>query len=452
MTASQAIAQLNEMGSSSYLTNSLFIFLAACLVFIMQAGFALLETGYTRSKNTANIWLKNLMDFCVGVAVYLAVGFGLQYGDDVSGLFGSTGFLNPFHAEMQIWADCVDMELNPYCYFFFQLAFCGATATIVSGAVAERFKFSSYLIVSAVMSGFVYPVASHWIWGGGWLSSLGMIDFAGTLAVHGIGGISALVCAAMVGPRIGKYNKDGSSNEIKGHSVTLVGLGAILLWFGWYGFNPGSELGMDSDAMYAAITSTIVAGVGGLGGLFFSWIIEKKPNVYAAFNGMLAALVAVCSTANTLSVPICFLLAIIASIVIYLSMLFIDRVLHIDDACGAGSLHFVSGIPGVLMAGLVGSSGLLTGHGFRQFGIQLLAEVSVFVFVAICVFVTCLAIKKTIGLRVSDEEQLLGMDISEHNTTAYDFLETEAELKEEEEVILGMLEGRQSADPQKVKA
>jgi len=256
MTASQAMEILSNLETGdklNYISNSIFIFLCGVLVFSMQAGFALLETGMTRSKNTSNIWMKNLMDFCVGVFAYFLVGYGLQYGDDFHGLFGTTGFLNPFNSEMQIWADCVDMQLNPYIYFFFQMAFCGATATIISGAVAERFKFGSYLICSLFMTGLVYPVGSHWIWGGGWLSQLGFVDFAGTLAVHGIGGMAALVCAAFVGPRIGKYDANGESHSIRGHNISLFGLGAIFLWFGWYGFNPGSELGFDDAAAYAAI-------------------------------------------------------------------------------------------------------------------------------------------------------------------------------------------------------
>lgn len=420
MTASQAMEMLSNLESAdkvSYIGNSIFIFLCGVLVFSMQAGFAMLETGMTRSKNTSNIWMKNLMDFCVGVAIYFVFGFGLQYGNDFQGLFGTNGFLNPFTTEMTIWSDCVDMMLNPYIYFFFQLAFCGATATIISGAVAERFKFNSYLIISVCMTGIAYPIGSHWIWGGGWLSQLGFIDFAGTLAVHGIGGIAALVCAAFVGPRIGKYNKDGSPNVIKGHNASLFGLGAIFLWFGWYGFNPGSELGFDDAAAYAAITSTIVGGIGGLAGLFCSWIVEKKPNVDAAFNGSLAGLVAICSTADTQAPYSSAIIAIVAAVVVYFSAKFVERKLHIDDACGAASLHFVSGIFGVLAPGIFGASA-----GIKQFGIQLLGEISVFAFVAAVISLACYILKHTIGIRVSDEEQKLGMDICEHDTYAYDYL------------------------------
>lgn len=420
MTATQAMEILSKLEASekaTYIGNSIFIFICAALVFSMQAGFAMLETGMTRSKNTSNIWMKNLMDFCVGVAVYFLVGFGLQYGNDFHGLFGTTGFLNPFAVEMDIWSSCVDLKLNPYIYFFFQMAFCGATATIISGAVAERFKFGSYLIISVCMTGIAYPIGSHWIWGGGWLSQMGFVDFAGTLAVHGIGGIAALVCATFVGPRIGKYNKDGSSNVIKGHSESLFGLGAIFLWFGWYGFNPGSELGFDDAAAYAAITSTIVGGVGGLAGLFISWIVEKKPNVDAAFNGSLAGLVAICTTANTQAPWSSAIIAVVAACVIYFSTQFVDKKLHIDDACGAGSLHFVSGIFGVLAPGLFGATA-----GLKQFGIQLLGEICVFVFVVAVISLACVILKATVGIRVTDHDQMLGMDISEHNTYAYDYL------------------------------
>lgn len=431
MNATQALELLNALEGSdkaTYIGNSIFCFVCAALVFSMQAGFAMLETGMTRSKNTSNIWLKNLMDFCVGVCVYLLIGFGLQYGNDFAGIIGTNGFINPFAANMDVWANCVDLKLNPYIYFFFQLVFCGATATIISGAVAERFKFSSYLIVSACMTGFIYPVATHWIWGGGWLSKLGMIDFAGTLAVHGVGGIAALVCASMVGPRIGKYNKDGSSNVIKGHSATLFGLGAIFLWFGWYGFNPGSELGFDDIAAYSCLTSTIAGGFGGLAGLIFSWIVEKRPNVDTSFNGALAGLVAICCTTNVQSIGGTILIASIAAIVAYLSTKFVDEKLHIDDACGAGSLHFVSGIIGVLAPGFLGASA-----GIKQFGIQLLAEVCVFTFIVVVLGTICLILKSTIGLRVDDKDQIIGMDISEHHTYAYDYLESNYEAFEEQE-------------------
>lgn len=414
--ASELLSNLTGSDKTAYIGNSVFLFICACLVFSMQAGFAMLETGMTRSKNTSNIWLKNLMDFCVGVVMYLLIGFGLQYGNDFHGLFGVNGFLNPFQTEMGIWSYCVDLQLNPYIYFFFQMAFYGATATIISGAVAERFKFSSYLIISACMTAFIYPVASHWIWGGGWLSSLGFIDFAGTLAVHGIGGIAALVCAKMVGPRIGKFNPDGSANVIRGHNESLFGLGAIFLWFGWYGFNPGSELGFDSVAAYSAITTTLAPAVGGLAGLALSWIVEKKPSVDAAFNGMLAGLVAICTTTNYMPVYGTVIIAAVAGCVIYLSAKLWEKV-HIDDACGASCLHFASGIFGVLAAGLLGPNASV-----KQFGIQLLGEISVFTFVFVTMTLICLILRHTVGIRVSDEDQKLGMDIAEHDTYAYEYL------------------------------
>ena len=421
MNAYDAMEVLSNLGAddkATYIGNSIFVFLCGVLVFSMQAGFALLETGSTRSKHCSNIWLKNLMDFCVGVVCYIVVGFGLQYGNDFHGLFGVSGFLNPFKTDMACWSNCVDILLNPYIYFFFQLAFCGATATIISGAVAGRFKFSCYLIVSACMTTFIYPIASHWIWGGGWLAQLGIVDFAGTLAVHGIGGIAALTCAAWCGPRSDKYDKNGKPREIKGHSISLFGLGAIFLWFGWYGFNPGSELGFDNAAAWSAVTSSVVGGVGGLAGLFISWIVEKKPNVIAAFNGMLAGLVAICSTTNTQSIGGSCLIAVVAACVVYFAAIFVDKKLHIDDAAGAGSLHFISGIFGVLAPGFLGATA-----GFIQFGVQLLGEVSVFAFVVIAASVVCLILKSTIGLRASEKEQELGMDIAEHGTYAYDYLE-----------------------------
>ena len=255
-----AIKSLEELiKGSSYLFNSLWVLVAAVFVFFMQAGFACCESGSARSKSACNIWLKNAVDFCVGALVFYFIGFGLMYGDDWHGLIGINGFLNPLDQDLVIWDG---LGLSPQVYLLFQTMFCATTATIISGSVAERFKFGTYIWVSVFMTGFVYPIVGHWIWGGGWLAQLGFSDFAGSTAVHSVGAWAALVCAALVGARTGKYTKDGKVNGIPGHNIPMLVLGVFILWVGWYGFNPGSELALDDTTFYTAVTTTFAAAAG----------------------------------------------------------------------------------------------------------------------------------------------------------------------------------------------
>ncbi len=408
------VAMLTE--ENAYMFNSVWVLVAGVLVFLMQPGFALMESGFSRSKNACNIWLKNLCDFCVGALVYYFIGFGLMYGDSWHGLFGINGFFNPLDQNLQIWDG---MTVSPHIFLLYQTMFCATTATIISGTVAERFKFNSYLIVSAVMTGIVYPICGHWIWGGGWLSSIGFADFAGSTAVHSVGAYAALAGAIMVGPRIGKF-KNGKSNAIPGHNIPLGLLGAFILWFGWYGFNPGSELGLDEVTFYTTITTTIAASAGGLAGLFISWIKYKKPDPTLAANGALAGLVGICTGVASVSYMGSLIIGAICGIMVVFSLQFVDKILHVDDVVGAISLHGCSGIIGTLLAGFLSrDSGLFYGHGGSYLLSQFIGVVAVGAFCLGVTFLMYFILKKTMGIRVSETEELAGLDMEEHGMTAY---------------------------------
>lgn len=401
---------------NAYMFNSIWVMVAAILVFFMQAGFACMESGFSRSKNAVNIWLKNLCDFLIGALVYYLIGFGLMYGDDWNGIIGINGFFNPLDQNLQIWDG---MALSPQIFLLYQTMFCATTATIISGSVAERFKFNSYLIVSVIMTGVVYPICGHWIWGGGWLSDIGFLDFAGSTAVHSVGAFAAIMGAIMVGPRIGKYVK-GKSIAIPGHNIPMATLGALILWLGWYGFNPGSELGLDDVTFYTTITTTLAACVGGLAGLFTSWIKYKKPDPTLAANGALAGLVGICTGVASVSYGGSMIIGAICGIMVVFSLEFVDKKLHIDDPVGAVSLHGCSGIIGTLLAGFLSrDAGLLYGGGGSYLLAQFIGVVSV---AAFCIVVTgfmYFVLKKTLGIRVSEEEELIGLDMEEHGMVAY---------------------------------
>lgn len=412
----------------TYLFNSIWVLAASVFVFFMQASFACMESGFARSKNACNIWLKNLCDFCVGGLVYYFIGFGLMYGDDWNGFIGINGFINPLEQNLQIWEG---MTLSPQIFLLYQTMFCATTATIISGSVAERFKFNSYLIVSCIMTGLVYPIVGHWIWGGGWLANLGFTDFAGSTAVHSVGACAAFMGALMVGPRIGKY-KNGVSQTIKGHNVPMGILGAFILWLGWYGFNPGSELALDEVTFYTTITTTLTACAGGLAGLFVSWIKNKKPDPTLAANGALAALVGICTGVASVSYIGSIIIGLICGTLICFSLDFIDHVLHIDDPVGAISLHGGSGIIGTILAGFFSrTEGLLYGHGFHYLLCQIIGVVSVVAFCLIVTFAMYSILKATIGIRVSTEEELVGLDIEEHAMQAYVSTDIKVDFKSE---------------------
>ena len=403
---------------NTYLFNSLFVLLAAVLVFMMQMGFACCESGFSRAKNACNIWLKNFCDFCVGTFVYYVIGFGIMYGDDWHGLIGVTGFGNPLAQDLSVWRN-LDGSLSPHIYLLFQTMFCATAATIISGSVAERFKFNSYLIVSAVMSGIIYPVVGHWVWGGGWLSSLGFSDFAGSGAVHMVGGFAACMGAFMVGPRIGKYI-EGRSLAIPGHNIPMAMLGGFILWVGWYGFNPGSELALDETTLYTTITTTFAGAAGGLSALFFTWARYKKPDPTLALNGALGALVAVCTGVASISCLGSIIIGIVSGIMLPLSVEFVDKKLCLDDPAGAISLHGTNGILGVIEGGLLSTTqGLFYGHGAQYLLVQILGVLSIGAFILASTGAMFFVLKKSIGIRVSREEELDGLDKHEHAMLAY---------------------------------
>jgi Amt family ammonium transporter len=407
------------------------LFLGAILVFIMQAGFALVETGLTRAKNATNITMKNVMDFCFGAIVYWAVGWGFMYGKDaLGGLIGTDQF---FKGPMEL-----DLEAGSfYKTWFFQVVFAATAATIVSGAMSERTQFKSYLIYTVFISGVIYPISGHWIWGGGWLAQLGFHDFAGSTAVHSVGGWAALMGAAVLGPRIGKYVKgEGGAVSVKafpGHNIPFAALGVLLLFFGWFGFNGAStgiatvgEGGIWSGLAIArvCVTTCLAASAGAIAALITSWVWFKKPDCSMTLNGLLAGLVSITAGCAVVSPRAAVVIGLIGGVLVVLAVEFIDKVLKIDDPVGASSVHLVCGIFGTLAVGIWGNvpgvvTGLLHGGGFAQLGKQALGVVSVGAWAAVTSLILFLAIKLTVGLRVTAKEELVGLDLSEHKSEAY---------------------------------
>lgn len=403
---------------TTYLMNSIWVLCASVFVFMMQMGFACCESGFARGKNACNIWLKNFCDFCVGALVYYFIGFGFMYGDDWHGIIGINGFFDPLNQDLAVWQG-MEGSLSPQVYLLFQTMFCATTATIISGAVAERFKFNTYLILSAFMTGIVYPVIGHWVWGGGWLSQTGFSDFAGSGAVHMCGGIAALVATIGVGPRIGKY-VNGKSVAIPGHNISMAMLGGFILWVGWYGFNPGSELAFDDVTLYTTVTTTFAAAAGGLTALFFTWIKYGKPDPTLAMNGALAGLVAICTGVAEVTYIGSMIIGVIAAIMFTISVSVIDNKFHIDDVAGAISLHGVSGSLGVILPGFLSTeNGLFYGGGAGRLISQFIGMISIWGFTVICVSIIIFILKKTIGIRVPEEIELAGLDITEHGMIAY---------------------------------
>jgi len=401
------------------------LLLAAFLVFFMQAGFAMVETGFTRAKNATNILMKNLMDFSAGSLVYFIIGWAIMYGDSILGLFGFSDF----------FLTSADPGSNAgmfqYASWLFQVVFAATAATIVSGAMAERTKFSGYLIYSIFISAIIYPVSGHWIWGGGWLSSLGFVDYAGSTVVHSVGGWAALVGAIVLGPRIGKYTADGKPKAIAGHNIPLAALGVFILWLGWFGFNPGSSLAFSENIGYVAVTTSLAAAAGAVFSMITIWIINRKPDASMTLNGALAGLVGITAPCAFVSPISAIIIGAIAGIIVALSVLFIDKVLKIDDPVGAVSVHGICGAWGTLSIGLFAQekfavasgfdpiAGLFFGGGLKQLGIQALGVASVAGWVLAASTILFLGIKFTIGLRVKKEEELKGLDIGEHGMEAY---------------------------------
>jgi Amt family ammonium transporter len=415
----------DALGISRIAVDTGWTLLAAVLVMFMQAGFAMLTAGFSRSKNACNMLMKNLMDFCFGTIFYWAVGFALMFGAG-NLLFGTSGFFlkdagNTFSSLS--WS-VVPLE----CKYFFQLVFCATAATIVAGAMAERTKFIAYIFYSIAITALIYPIVGHWIWGGGWLAELGMWDFAGSTVVHSTGGWLALTGAVMLGPRTGKYNPDGTSNAITGHSIPLAALGTFILWFGWFGFNPGSTMALVPEIAHIATTTNLAAAAGGISAMVTAWWMFKKPDVSMALNGVLGGLVSITASCAFVSIGSAIWIGIVGGVLIVLAVVHIDQGLHIDDPVGAIAVHGVCGSWGTLALGLFAQDrfspgttgdGLFFGGGWKLLGAQALGVVSVFAWCMIAGFALFYVIKHLLGLRVTRDEELRGLDIDEHGMEAY---------------------------------
>lgn len=404
--------------------NTIWVLFGTALVFFMQAGFSLCEAGFTRAKNTGNILMKNLMDFCIGTPAFWLVGFGLMFGKG-SGIIGSFDPL--IRGE---YSQALPSGVPLWAFAIFQTVFCATSATIVSGAMAERTKFSAYCIYSAAISLLIYPVSGHWIWGGGWLSQMGFHDFAGSTAVHMVGGICAMIGAKILGPRIGKYDKNGKPQAILGHNLTFAALGVFILWFCWFGFNGASTVGMDSDALIETagrvfFNTNLAAAVACCAALIFTWIRYKKPDVSMTYNAALAGLVGITAGCDAVDAVGAAVIGVVCGILIVLAIDFFDKIAKIDDPVGAVSVHCVCGAAGTVLTGLFATgetteAGLFYGGGAHFLGIQVLGVLAVAAYVAVVITIVFLAIKHTIGLRVKPEEELAGLDVSEHGLfTAY---------------------------------
>ena len=408
--------------------------IGAAFVFWMQAGFAMVETGFTRAKNAGNILMKNLMDFCIGTVMFILIGFGLFLGEDLVGIIGKPGF--------DIFTDYANFD---WANFVFNLVFCATTATIVSGSMAERTKFLSYCIYSAVISAVIYPVEAHWTWGGGWLAKLGFHDFAGSNCIHMVGGICALIGAAMVGPRIGKFTRDKAGkitkvNAFPGHNLPIGCLGVFILWLGWYGFNGAAATSIEEMGSIF-VTTTIAPSVATVVAMIFTWVKYGKPDVSMCLNASLAGLVAITAPCDVCDAFGAIVIGAVSGLIVVFGVWFLDYKLHVDDPVGAVAVHFCNGIWGTISVGLfatksapafargigdgvnfganqIAGEGLFYGGGFKQLGLQLLGMFSTAAWTAVTITISFLIIKKIFGLRVSREEEMEGLDVKEHGLTS----------------------------------
>ncbi len=409
------MAQESIISLVSEQTFGIWFLIGAALVFWMQAGFAMVEAGFTRAKNAGNILMKNLMDFCIGTVMFILIGFSLLLGEDMVGLIGKPGF--------DIFTAYADFDFSN---FVFNLVFCATTATIVSGAMAERTKFLSYCIYSGVISALIYPIEAHWIWGGGWLAQMGFHDFAGSCAIHMVGGISALIGAAILGPRIGKFSKDNLGkitkvNAFPGHNLPLGCLGCFILWFGWYGFN-GAAATTIPQLGSIFLTTTIAPAVATVVCMVFTWVKYGKPDVSMCLNASLAGLVAITAPCDVTDAAGAIVIGAVAGFLVIFGVWLLDYKLHVDDPVGAVAVHMMNGIWGTIAVGLFATSsapessidGLFYGGGFHQLGLQLIGMAAVAAWAAVCITITFVVVKSTIGLRVTEEEEIVGLDATEH--------------------------------------
>lgn len=414
-------AQEIDASSPEYIQgvlNAIWVTIAAILVIFMNAGFGMLETGFCRQKNAVNILSKNLIVFAIATLAYWALGFSLMFGNG-NGFIGLSGWflsgdsaaygLDPFPAGLPVSVS-----------FLFQVAFAATAATIVSGAVAERVHFVAFLLFSVFLTGIFYPITGHWVWSGdGWLGAAGFSDFAGSTVVHSVGGWAALVGAVFLGPRIGKYREDGQPAALPGHNMSLSMLGCLILWIGWFGFNPGSELAASEAVPYIAVTTNLAAAAGGLAATITSWIVSGKPDLSMIINGILAGLVGITAGCAGASFFGSVIIGLIAGVIVVFSVFFFDNI-KVDDPVGATSVHLVCGIWGTLAVGLFDQeSGLFYGGGFAQLGAQILGIVAIGAFTVIASAIFWSLLKATVGIRVSEEDELIGLDIAEHGMEAY---------------------------------
>ena len=430
--------------------------IGAALVFWMQAGFAMVESGFARAKNAGNILMKNLMDFCIGCCVFILIGFGLLLGEDLCGFIGKPGF--------DIITTYQDFD---WSNFVFNLVFCATTATIVSGAMAERTKFLSYCVYSGIISALVYPIEAHWIWGGGWLAQLGFHDFAGSCAIHMVGGISALIGAKMVGPRIGKFEKDSDGKVVKvnafpGHNIVIGALGVFILWFGWYGFNGAACTSVDQLAS-VFLTTTVAPSVATVVCMVFTWVKYGKPDVSMCLNASLAGLVAITAPCDVTDAFGAVIIGAVAGLLVVFGVWLLDFKLHIDDPVGAVAVHMMNGIWGTIATGLFATTtapgndsvvGLFYGGGFHQLGLQLLGFAAVAAWTVVTMLIVFAIIKAIFGLRVSEEEEIEGLDSTEHGlASAYSGFSivdmSSAMMSENENTNLGVADYDAASEAQK---
>ena len=410
----ESVSAVAESGISGL--DTVWVLIAAMLVFFMQPGFALVEAGFTRSKNTANILMKNFVDFMVGSFLFWMIGFGLMHGVN-------NGFIGGLH--LFDWSFIGDSNVPAECTLIFQTVFCATAATIVSGGMAERTKFSMYVLISIIISVLIYPIEGHWTWGGGWLSELGFHDFAGSTVVHSCGGVIALAGAMVLGPRIGKYSKTGESRAIPGHNLTFGALGVFILWFGWFGFNPGSQLAAEGAENAIAIshvmcTTNMAAATGGLATLFLTWIVFGKPSLSLVCNGILAGLVGITAGCDVVSIGGSAIIGAVCGVAMVGSVALIDKICKIDDPVGAVSVHGVCGILGTLMTGMFAvDGGLFYGGGWHFLGVEALGSLVTCAWSFGLGLLTFVILKKVHGIRVAPRVEEEGLDIYEHGETAY---------------------------------
>ena len=407
-----------KVSEAKYMADTLWVLVAAFLVFFMQAGFAMVESGFTRAKNAVNILMKNLLDFSMGSIAYWAIGSPLCWcWERIS--WGTTAF-RFVPSESSVFGSLEWSSVPTHAAWLFQLVFAATAATIVSGAMAERTQFKSYLIYSVFITGIIYPIVGHWIWGGGWLSDFGMSDFAGSTVVHSTGGWLALTGAIVLGPRMGKYDSDGNPRPIAGHNLPLAALGVFILWLGWFGFNPGSQMGADAaDISSIAVTTNLAAAAGAITAMITAWIFLGKPDAGMSLNGALAGLVAITAGCASVSPVSAAIIGALGGVVVVLSVLMFER-LRIDDPVGAISVHGTCGALGTILLGFFdSSSGVFFGGGFTLLWAQIVGVVAVLAWCLVTGFILFYAIKAVTGLRVSEDEEMAGLDYGEHGASAY---------------------------------